>query len=249
MFRFSKEPLCRKIREMFSEYLDNRLDSEKKRIVEKHLSSCEACSKELESLRMTVRLLHRVPEVSVPRSFTIAVPEPKREAVLGSSSLRWLRPATAVASIVLVVLLVGDFLNVFAHEAGPRGGELLNAPPGPTTICYWDQGEGNLTDTGGNLTLTWGNLTYKCIVSPTPECAGSIAAGNVTEGNITQGNVSGAAFGPPGPIRPAEQAPTGQEVVSWPLRQIEIAMGVVVFALAALTVFAVRQRRKGVSVE
>lgn len=240
MFGFGKEPLCRKIRGMLSEYIDDRLDSKKRSLVERHLSSCEACSKELESLRMTVQLLHRVPQVSVPRSFTIAVPEPKREGVLGPSSLRWLRPATAVATMVLVVLLVGDFLNVFGHEEpGTRYGELLNAPTGQTMLLSTPTGEGNVTDMGANETV-------KVIPAPTQE-----GAGNVTEGNNTEGNASAQAFmsgisgmqGPEGP-----PSIPGQEAVGWPLRQIEIAMGVVVFALATLTVFAVRQRRKGVSV-
>jgi Putative zinc-finger len=238
MFRSRREPLCRKIPGMLSEYIDNRLGSEDKSLVEHHLKSCEACSKELESLRMTVLLLHRVPEVSVPRSFTIAVPEPRREGVLGSSSLRWLRPATAVATIVLLVLLAGDFLNVFGHETGTRGGEqLLNAPPGQTTTYAGSQGEGNLTDSGANATV-------KAIPAPTPTGAGNISEGNVTEGNASMAGAGFTASGPQGEAgRPSIP---GNPPVSWPLRQIEIAMGVVVFALATLTIFSLRQRRKDV---
>ena len=55
MFRSRREPQCPKVQGMLSEYLDNRLGSEDKSLVERHLESCEACSKELEALRMTVR--------------------------------------------------------------------------------------------------------------------------------------------------------------------------------------------------
>jgi hypothetical protein len=139
---------------------------------------------------------------------------------------------------VLVVLLVGDFLNVFGHEAGTRGGELLNAPPGQTMLLSTPTGEGNLTATADELTK----------VIPEPTQAG---VGNVTEGNNTEGNASAPVFmagisGMQSPEGPPSIA--GQEAVGWPLRQIEIGLGVVVFALAALTVFAIRQRRKGVSV-
>jgi hypothetical protein len=233
MFRSRREPLCRKIQGMLSEYIDNRLGSEDKSLVEHHLESCEACSKELESLRMTVRLLHRVSKVSVPRSFTIPVPEPKREGILGPTSLRWLRPATAVAAIVLVVLLAGDFLNVFGHEAEFGGGILL-APTGNTVFLTTPEGEGNMTDMGANVTA-------KAIPAPTPE-----GAGNVTEGNAS---MAGAGFTASG-IRGSAGPPSipGKPPVSWPLHQIEIAMGVVVFALATLTIFSARQRRKGVRV-
>jgi len=238
VFRGKGKPLCRKVRGVLSEYIDNRLSTEDKNLVERHLETCEACSKELESLRMTVQLLHRVPEVSVPRSFTIAVPAPKREGVLGPSSLRWLRPATAVATIVLLVLLVGDFLNVFGNEAGIRGGELLKMPTGQTMLLSTPTGEGNQTATADELTKA----------TPAPTQAG---AGNVTEGNNTEGNASAPVFmaGISG-MQGLEEPPSinGQEAVGWPLRQIEIALGVVVFALAALTAFAIRQRRKGISV-
>lgn len=239
MFRFSRKPLCRKIQGMLSEYLDKRLDSEKKSLVEQHLSSCEACSRELDSLRMTVQLLHRVTEAPAPRSFAITTPEAKHEGLLGPSSLRWLRPATAVATIVLLVLLVGDFLNVFGQETGTRGGELLNAPPELTTTYSAVQGEGNLTDAGGNETI-------KVFLTPTPESAGNVSEGNVSEGNASVEASKAGVSGMQGHEGPPSVA--GSEAVSWPLRQIEIAMGVVVFALASLTVFAVRQRRKRVSV-
>ncbi len=122
MFRGKGEPLCRRVRGMLSEYVDNRLDSENKSLVERHLETCEACSKELESLRMTVQLLHRVPEVPAPRSFTVAAPAPRRESAFGPASMRWLRPATAVVAIALVVLLAGDFSHVFVNNAGVNNG-------------------------------------------------------------------------------------------------------------------------------
>jgi hypothetical protein len=220
---------------MLSEYIDNRLGSEDKSLVEHHLESCEACSKELESLRMTVRLLHRVSKVSVPRSFTIPVPEPKREGILGPTSLRWLRPATAVATIVLVVLLAGDFLNVFGHEAG-SGNRILLAPTGSSVFLTIPAGEGNLTDSGANVTA-------KANPAPTWEGAGNISEGNITEGNASMAGAGFAASGTQGEAGPPSLP--GNPTVSWPLRQIEIAMGVVVFALASLTIFSVRQRRRG----
>lgn len=235
MFRGQGKPLCRKVQGMLSEYIDNRLSNENKSLVEHHLETCEACSKELESLRMTVQLLHRVPEVSVPRSFTVTVPAPRRESAFGPATLRWLRPATAIVAIALVVLLTGDFLHTFENNAGVISGG--NATYGQLAVSSLNV---------GNVTGAGENMPPEAPPAPTKE-----GVGNVTEGNNTEGNASAPVFmaGISG-TQSSEGPPSiaGREAVGWPLRQIEIALGVVVFALATLMVFAVRQRRKGVSV-
>lgn len=243
MFLFKRETLCKKVQGMLSEYMDNRLGNEDRGLVQSHLEACEACSKELSSLRMTVQLLQRVPQVPVPRSFTIAVPEPRREGVLGASSLRWLRPATAVATLVLVVLLAVDFLNIAVNA--PGGGDLLNEPPSRTLSTLVSEGDGNET---GVLT----DLAPQATPEPTPGdaekalIAGNQTAGNETIGNETAGNETGV-------FAPAALPPAGgaieEEAGGWPLRQIEIALGTVLFALVAMTIFVLRQRKSAVRVK
>ena len=244
MFLFKRETLCKKIQGMLSEYMDNRLGSEDRVLVESHLEACEACSRELASLRMAVQLLHRVPQVPLPRSFTVAVPEPRREGVFGASSLRWLRPATAVATLVLVVLLAVDFLNIAG--SAPGGGDLLNEPPSRTFSTFVSKGAGN--DTG---VLT--DLVPQATPEPTPGdgekvlMAGNQTAGNDTAGNETAGNETGMLA--PAGLPPGGEAAAGQEAGGLPLRQIEIAMGAVLFALIAMTIFVLRQRKSAVRVK
>ncbi len=230
-------PQCRKVRGMLSEYIDNRLDDEKKTLIERHLQTCEACSKELESLQMTVQLLHRVPEVPVPRSFTVTASEPKRERALGPGSLRWLRPATAVIAIALVVLLAGDFLNVFVSNPGVSSGANVTyvrfSPAAPTEQQTMVAVPGVM----GKMSLTTakavGYTDYTVLTSP--PAFRSIA-------------------GPAQSLLGAE-APAGAGVIvqeeagaGWPLRQIEIGLGAVVFILLAVMIFA-RQRRARVAVK
>jgi hypothetical protein len=61
--------VCEEIRELFSEYLDEVLDGPAKAALEAHLSSCEACRKELESLRSVLRELHSLEPVEPPLDF------------------------------------------------------------------------------------------------------------------------------------------------------------------------------------
>ncbi len=223
MFWKRGEPPCRKIQGMLSEYIDDRLDNEKKAIVERHLESCEACSKELASLKMTVQLLGRVSQAPVPRSFTLPVPEPSRERAFGPTSLRWLRPATVVATIALVALLMIDFVPAFQQGGGVYEASRQNG------AMFTSGGEGNVTMGGAIVappapTQDGTEKDGKDVIQPLPT-------------TVPQGE---AAFGPP--------SPAGEQGKNWPLRQIEIGLGALVVVLAVLTVFAIRQRRRKVGV-
>jgi hypothetical protein len=232
MFRRKGEPVCRKVRGMLSEYIDNRLDGENKSLVERHLETCEACSNELESLRVTVQLLHRVPEVSAPRSFTVTVPQPRRESAFGPASMRWLRPATAIVAIALVVLLMGDFLFGFEHNARSNSG------PGNVTLSA---GQLAPSTVGGNLTGAGGVVPPEATPAPVP----------TPEGTEKDGKLAGVIQQTPAPSATGNEGTIGAQVivqgkggVGWPLRQTEIGLGAAVFVLLALTIYARRQRRK-----
>jgi hypothetical protein len=223
---------------MLSEYIDNSLNSENKSLVERHLETCEACSKELESLRMTVQLLRRVPEVSVPRSFTVTVPQPRRESAFGPSSLRWLRPATAIVAVALVVLLMGDFLHGFENNAGVNSGA------------------GNVTFSAVQSIPS--SAAQQQIMVAVPGIMGQMALATAKAVGYTDYTVL-----PSPPVSQPEAQPIlsvsgneeitedrmmtqGEAGVGWPLRQTEIGLGAAVFVLLALIIFARRQRAKGV---
>ncbi len=100
------------IRGMLSAYIDQCLSHREQEMVTHHLAWCEACRSELDSLRATVELLHRVPQVSPPRSFVLARVEPvPRRAVV-----RALQAATAVVAVLLALVFTGDMLHFFQYE-------------------------------------------------------------------------------------------------------------------------------------
>ncbi len=84
-FRRFKKDECSRTRGMLSGYMDRRLNPEELARVEEHLRTCQGCREELESLRATVALLHRLPEVTPSRSFAVApvAPVPGRRALRG----------------------------------------------------------------------------------------------------------------------------------------------------------------------
>jgi hypothetical protein len=221
---------------MLSEFIDNSLNSENKSFVEHHLRTCEACSKELESLRMTVQLLHRVSEVSAPRSFAVTVPQPRRESAFGPASLRWLRPATAIVAIALVVLLMGDFLHAF-DNAGVDSGRVnatydqlapSSVPPEQRTMV-------TVPGVMGQMSLA----TAKAV--------------GYKDYTVLSSSAVSQPVAQPVPSVPGNEEITGAGVIAqgeagvgWPLRQTEIGLGAAVFVMLAMIIFARRQRTKGV---
>ncbi len=114
--RFRKDK-CSQTRGLLSAYMDQQLGLQEQEGVERHLKACQGCRQELDSLRGTVRLLHRVPQVSPARSFVVTEVKPLP---------RWspfpvLRTATAVVAVFLVLVFALDVVNVF--ETGPTSVE------------------------------------------------------------------------------------------------------------------------------
>ncbi len=109
MLGFFRKTTCQKTQEKLSEYLDGRLAPEERESIEHHVEACPECRRELESLRATLHLLHRVPVSPAPRSFAIAEVKPAPRPVLRPG---WLRLGTAVAVVALAFLFISDATGV-----------------------------------------------------------------------------------------------------------------------------------------
>ncbi len=106
MFKRFKRSEHEKIEDLLSAYIDGELSIEEATLVEKHLRECSACTQDLETLRQTVNLVRQLPAVSPPRSFTIShLVVPERPWAWGYV---YLRGTTALAALLLIVLLAGD---------------------------------------------------------------------------------------------------------------------------------------------
>ncbi len=128
MFKRKRE--CKKLKGMLSPYIDGQLSPSEMERIERHIEECDACRRELESLRAVVSLLHRVPVVAPRRSFTIAARAPRRyPAALGA-----LRVATAVAVLMLAFVITGDALHFFESGRVEDRSTLQEDTPVPTAM-------------------------------------------------------------------------------------------------------------------
>jgi hypothetical protein len=112
-----------RVAEMLSAYLDGELSSEEQARVEKHLAQCADCAQNLHTLRQTVALLGQLSPVAVPRSFAIRPQVARRPGFFQTRrAYVYLRAATALATVLLVVVLAGDvFLTGLAPSPAPAG--------------------------------------------------------------------------------------------------------------------------------
>lgn len=158
MFRLFRRGVCELTRERLSLYLDGELAPQEAETIRQHLEQCEACRAELDTLRATVELLHRVPAIPSPRSFALRdiqpAPAPRRAAFVG------LRAATALATLLLIVLAVGDWLNAFPSAPAP----LLTMEQTPTQTAVAIEtatfaATPSPTAAGGGATTTTATLT------------------------------------------------------------------------------------------
>jgi len=238
MFLGGRRKRCRRVRALLSEYIDERLSADNVDFVKRHVATCAGCSEDLETLRLTVDLFTRVPSVAVPRSFAIReidvvearpdrprVPHPAlgigRASIFDLERLRWLRPATAIVAVALVVVLAIDFLQVVPQDG--RVDMQLPVDQAPTRVLASPEpAEGATKMEDAELRM----------LAPAPAPAGAVEGGaeaSVAESLLDVG---------------VEDTAAGEAGGGWPARQIEIAVGSVFVALAALALLSWRRGKR-----
>ncbi|MBI2360436.1 MAG: zf-HC2 domain-containing protein [Deltaproteobacteria bacterium] len=103
---------CEEIRELLSEYLDNRLSAPQANFLDKHLESCSECRRETEALRKTVSLLGSLDEIEPSADFLRGI---NSKIVAREWSIRiwaWLfEPIKIKVSLEVTALIILGFLG------------------------------------------------------------------------------------------------------------------------------------------
>jgi hypothetical protein len=99
-----------------------------------HLAECEACRKALSALAITTEPLQAEPAITVAEVLPAGYAA-RKPATAKSSWAAWLRPAYALAAVVVLAILWVTAPGRSGSENVVRGSELLAvAPIGPTNV-------------------------------------------------------------------------------------------------------------------
>jgi len=124
----------RRCQEDLSAFLDGQLTPSDRARVQRHLKECADCRADLDALRHTVSLLRAVPALKPPRSFVLPVTEARRQRQARRQRLAYvyLQAATAVATVLLVLVVSGD--AVLRYTPAQPGARLPVAHPPATAV-------------------------------------------------------------------------------------------------------------------
>jgi len=213
---------CHRFREMISPYIDGRITQDEKQALESHLASCHECRQELESLRNTVGLLHRLPHAEVPRSFTVIESKPAAvPSIFGR--LCW---ASAIAALIVVLLSAGDLLHIYPEKSARPSEQLAITASATHTPNFSMTQKGLGLSSGGTLPEDISKSSSQDMAIPIP----SPAAGDPEIPTMA-----------PGPVGEENNTAVSTEAANkghrWPVRQIELAvLGVAVITLSAVII-------------
>lgn len=137
--------------ELLSAYMDGELSAEQRTRLESQLQADPALQAELDGLRHTVALMRDLPPVAIPRNFilsqamaataarpqTVRPPRPRRVR-----NVPFLTTATAIVSLMFVVILAGDLLFFgYGMERAAPASEPRMMLEAPAEIAPPDAGE------------------------------------------------------------------------------------------------------------
>lgn len=220
---------CHRFREMISPYIDGRITLGEKQALESHLASCHECREELESLRTTVGLLHRLPMAEVPRSFTVIESKPApAPSIFGR--LCW---ASAIVALVLVLLSAGDLFQIYPEKSPGSSKQLATTFSATATPDYFSIQQGIGLTLRGTLPPDASMSGSQNLTTPIPDPAGGVldVPTKVAGSGSTENNT---------PV----STETTKEGYRWPVHQIELAvLGVAIIMLFAVIIVWKKDKR------
>ena len=111
--------------EQLSASFDKQLSPQEQAVFNAHLSTCQQCQRKLADLRLTVALLHALPEEEAPHSFVIPenlsfvpdravqqIPVPQKQRVRFNTLRRSIRVVSTLAAVLALFFIISGILSL-----------------------------------------------------------------------------------------------------------------------------------------
>jgi len=225
--------------EQLSAFLDKQLSTQEQAIVDAHLRDCQPCQQSLAGLRQTVALLHALPQVEVPRSFTlpariaavqeqqpipvnpVVVPISQRNRARRRGMQGAIRVVSALAAVLGLIFILSSFVTISPHGGASTASTSAgtSSPQSTRATAPNVSTPGKRPTTGG---ITQPGASPSVRQSPTPRPTGVVRQG--TQTNTGPPTQTGSAV-------PDLNGPTGH-----------LALGAVLFILGIFGFVFARRR-------
>lgn len=125
--------LCKDIEHKLSAYLEDALSPREKGLIEEHLASCPQCSKAIEKLKKTEKLVREMEEVEPPPWFTQKIMSRVREEGKQKESIfrKLFYPLHIKIPIQALTMVIIAVLAVQIYRIGEPEMKAIVAPPAP----------------------------------------------------------------------------------------------------------------------
>lgn len=123
---------CEKSREYIMKYFDSELGKDDEEQFRQHLKSCGECSYEFSCMEAIFTTLEEKAEIEPPENFEAMVMDKvtvfeKERKEKNARQIVWLYNATALLSIILLLVFVADLKQVSIFSAFEQIGEYFNS--------------------------------------------------------------------------------------------------------------------------
>ena len=229
--------------EQLSAFFDQQLSPQEQAGFEAHLSTCQHCQRNLADLRLTIALLHAIPEEEAPRSFVLPgnlsfvperavqqIPATQKRRVRFNTLRRSIRVVSTLAAVLALLFIMSGILPPL-HFGG--------ASSATNTTSSGTSGEANTAHstviTPGNQEATNARLQEGAVTTtPTPVPTQTLTPNGTATTKTGPGTQTNQGPGVPPVLDPGQ--PVGR-----------LSLGVLLLALSIVGLIITRRRRLAVN--
>ena len=233
--------------EQLSASFDKQLSPQEQAIFDAHMSTCQQCKLNLADLRLTVALLHAIPEEKVPHSFVLSgslttvpdrtirqgtklTPVPQRQRTRISTLRRSIRVVSTLAAVLALFFIISGILSLtYVGKGSSASTATSNSSSGEASTVH-----SAVTTPGIHATTNVRPQERAATTTPTPVPTHTLTPNGTATTKASSGTTKDQGSTVPPVLDPGQ--PAGR-----------LSLGVFLLALSIIGLIITRRRRVAVN--